>query len=617
MSDYSTVHLNDPEDNHSHIQPDSVKSAGNARKAEGSEFGQPRFDAATESQKPPPYPTSAPPHRDHGFDARAFLWMFLGWPAFVISGQIIIQVLAWYFFALVQTRGTIALPYSTASLAKANPHVLTLVSTLISTALGAFSIFLFSSAVRHSIAHNLQEPMLLANFVFAIGISSGSPVLHPRKWRWSAVAIVVAILVAVQTSAWNTFVTPVEIVIHTAVSGTELDLTSPALHQMYSNNPERFEECIINSSIRSAFIVSGTDSGYALSKHKTGIPALFNLMDQTFNVSTAGILPATLRDVNASTWFENMTTIPSTLRGLDHLPRGFSSNYSMTQQVNVTYAFTSESFPNYVLMLPCGTTANYTLIFEWSGDILTLTTLTNLTKTLSVSPKITKVNVDYSDPHSPSGTITSTVRDDPAVWDLDGPTGVAAVSAMVNMVFNGQTSYNNIVGSQIKSLVTDVNDSNTTMTSLTSTEAYIQGVAEYSGSIFRACLSGKNATFVDGVPANMTVPTNGTIFTDTLGWMRHGPTSVWVLVPGALIALATVVIVIRTVAHHAREPIREPFDPAAPMHLMAAVAAGELGDVFTGTRRKDLRAAENTNILLHSSAGHGPALVPARNTSST
>jgi hypothetical protein len=64
MSDYSTVHLNDPEDNHSHIQPDSVKSAGNARKAEGSEFGQPRFDAATESQKPPPYPTSAPPHRD-------------------------------------------------------------------------------------------------------------------------------------------------------------------------------------------------------------------------------------------------------------------------------------------------------------------------------------------------------------------------------------------------------------------------------------------------------------------------------------------------------------------------------------------------------------------------
>jgi hypothetical protein len=79
------------------------------------------------------------------------------------------------------------------------------------------------------------------------------------------------------------------------------------------------------------------------------------------------------------------------------------------------------------------------------------------------------VNVDYSDPHSPSGTITSTVRDDPAVWDLDGPTGVAAVSAMANMVFNGQTSYNNIVGSQIKSLVTDVNDSNTTMTSLTST----------------------------------------------------------------------------------------------------------------------------------------------------
>ncbi|KAJ7459354.1 hypothetical protein FB451DRAFT_1563720 [Mycena latifolia] len=657
MSGYRSVHLSDPE----HTYPlEFTQPNENDRTAVGSEFVESRFDLrAAESEKSLAYDTSARLQRNHSFAPRAFLWMLLGWPALVICAQVIIQVLAWGFFALVQSRGSIPLPYSTASWAKANPRILTLLSTLVSTGLAAYSTFLFSFGVRQSVALYLRQPMSLATFVSTIGISSRSLVLDPKKWKWSAMSISVVALTGVQTSAWSTFLTPVEIVIQTAVGGTELDLSSRALRQMYSSSPETFANCIVNSSLESAFFVGGTDSGYALAKHNMGYPASFTLMDQTFNVSAAGILPATLRNVNASTWFPHMTVIPS-LRGLDDVPRGFSSNYTMTQQgfsadvtcefkdlniettpsldfradtvkdwnnfnftgsapgvvryseissncpvvkgflSNFTWAFTTT--PNYVLMLPCGAAANYTLIFVWSGIYQQPPIV------CTVSPKITKVNVDYSDSHSISGTISTTVLDG-GVWDPDGPAGLAAITAMSNTVFNAQAAFTNVMGSQIKSLVTDVNDYNTANTSLRSTEAYIQGVAEYSGSILRACLSGKNATFVEGVPAGMTVATNGTIFTETLGWTRHGSSSIWVLIPGSVIALATIIVVIAAVAHHASAPPQDPFDPADPMHLMAVVAAGGLSDAFTGTSKKDIKAAEDTKVILQSFPGRGPALV--------
>ncbi|KAJ7458140.1 hypothetical protein FB451DRAFT_1406453 [Mycena latifolia] len=592
--------------------------------------------------------------------------MVVGWPALVICGQVIIQVFAWSFFAVVQSRGFIALPYSTASWAKDNPHLVTLLSTLISTALAAWSSFLFSFGVRHSVALYLRRPMSLSTFVSTVNISGRSLVLDPRKWKWSAMSIGVIILTGVQTSGWSTFLTPGGIVIQTPVSGSELDLSSPVLRQMYSSSPQIFQDCIDDGSLRPAFIVGGTESGYALSKHNMGSPASFTLMDQTFNVSTAGILPTPLRDVNASTWFPNMTVIPSTVQGLSALPEGLSSNYTMRQQgfsadvtcefrnltdtttpsvgfrtdtvkdwnhlnftgstvgvmqyselsstcpvapglaSNFTWAYTTE--PNYVLVLPCGTAGNYTLIFVWSGIYWQPPTVCN------VSPKITKVDVDYSNSLTSSGTIDTTVVEG-GVWDPDGPAGLAAVIAMANTVFIAQAATNNIMGDEITSLAMDVNNDNATRTWLALTEAYVQGVAEYSGSVLRACLSGKNATFAEGVPPNMTVPTSGTIFTQTMGWTRHELSSIWILIPGALVALATIIVVIVAVAQHAGDPPTDSFDPADPMHLVAVAAAGGLTHAFTGTSEKDIEAAEDMNVVLRSFPGRGPALVRALDTS--
>ncbi|KAJ7451314.1 hypothetical protein FB451DRAFT_706684 [Mycena latifolia] len=664
MSSYSSVRRSDPEDTRSLIprqfnHSEEPMFPENGRRGMGSEI-----DHSNDKMGSIPHlGPGIPVHRRRGrFEPRAFLRMFVGWPVLVICGQVIIQIFAWSFFAVVQSRRFIALPYLAASWAKDNPHLLTLLSTLISTALAAWSSFLFSFGVRHSVALYLRRPMSLSTFVSTINISGRSLVLDPRKWKWSAMSIGVLILTGVQTSAWSTFLTPVGIVIQTPITGSELDLSSPALRQMYSSSPQLFQDCIYDGSLSPAFIVGGTESGYALSKHIMGSTASFNLMDQTFNVSTAGILPTPLSDVNASTWFPDMTVIPSTVHGLSAVPEGLSSNYTMRQQgfsadvtcefknltntttpsldfrtdtvkdwnnlnftgsavgvvryseissncpvgpglaSNFTWVYTTSS--NYVLVLACGTAGNYTLIFVWSGIYWMPPTVCN------VSPKITKVDVDYSNPLTSSGTIDSTVVEG-GVWDPDGPAGLAAVIAMSNTVFTAQAAINNIMGDEIKTLVMDTSDE----TQLAVTEAYIQGVAEYSGSVLRACLSGKNATFAEGVPPNMTVPTNGTIFTQTMGWTRHELSSIWVLIPGALVALATIIVVVVAVAQHADDPPSDPFDPADPMHLVAVAAAGGLSHAFTGTNEKDIEAAEDMTVVLRFFPGRGPALVRALDTS--
>ncbi|KAJ7495019.1 hypothetical protein FB451DRAFT_1360023 [Mycena latifolia] len=595
-----------------------------------------------------------------GFSMKGFLSKLLGWPAIVICGQIILQVAAWTFFVVVESKGFIALPYASASWAKDHARKVTLISTLISTILASCSSFLFSFGVRRSIALYLGRPMSLAAFVATVSISARSLVLDPRKWKWSAMSIALVILTGVQTSGWSTLLTPVGIVIQTPVSGTELDLSSLFLRQMQSSGG--LDYCIQNSSFIPAFTVGQTQSGYARASNFLQYPATFTLMDQTFNISAAGILPVTLGDVNASTWFPDATVLPSTLQGLSDLPDALSLNYSMLQQgfsvdvtcafhnlsadttpsltllndtvkdwntldislldpimftrisstcavpdhsgLNATNAYTMGEAPSYILMIACGpANNNYTLVFVSAGEYEAPTTVCTL------SPKITKVVVDYSDPFSFSGTIGTTTAVEGAVPDPDGPAGFYAVSTISNMLFFAQAIASNIMGDQINSVLTDVSDDDFDTFKLALTEEYIRGVAEYSGSVFRACLSAKNQTFPDGVPANMTIATSGIIFSQTVGWNHLAASSVWVLIPGSLVAIVTIVFVLVAVAQHAGDPPRDVFDPSNAMHLVAAAAAGGLNDAFTGTGEEDIQAAERVNVVLGSIPGRGPALI--------
>ncbi|KAJ7696987.1 hypothetical protein B0H17DRAFT_1266711 [Mycena rosella] len=185
----------------------------------GSEIGSPRFEKFGNTPQ-----TSFP--RRGGFRTRRFLYkLLLEWPGFVIGGQLLFQGLGWGLVAVVEHRGYIALPYRMAAEAKVYPHLVILVSIMVSTGLAACSAFLFSFGVRRSIALRLRRPISLAKLFSAVSISACSLVLNRRKWQWTLMSISIVILTGIQS----------RIVIETPVRSSELDLASPRLRQMASS----------------------------------------------------------------------------------------------------------------------------------------------------------------------------------------------------------------------------------------------------------------------------------------------------------------------------------------------------------------------------------------------
>ncbi|KAJ7924630.1 hypothetical protein B0H13DRAFT_2315344 [Mycena leptocephala] len=590
------------------------------------------------------------------FQLRPFLSKLVGWPAILIGGQLALQIATWVFFAVLQKRGYIALPYSSADWIQNNAHQVTVFFTAISTVLATYSCFLFSLAVRNSIALHLHgKGMSVSTFISTIKISSRSIILDTKKRKWSAISIVLLFLTLVQSSGWSGLLTPLVIQIETQVTGHELNLTSPSLDQHSA-----IDLCVVNGSNMDAFIVGQPESGYAVVKDWMRFPAGFTLMDQTFDISTAGILPLTLfgDDVNASSWFTHMTTLPGTLTPDRELPLALSAKYSMLQQgftadvdcefrdltgdtspnmivrndtvkdwneavnmgtvtyfqmisdcvvpdgsnLNTANAYTVGA-PNYVMMIACGTAANtnYTLIFQGSGIYSFMKTAV-----CTLAPKVTTVQVVYSDSDLLAGTISpATLDDDPTTY-VGGPAGVSAITTLFNMQLFAQGTSSNIVGDQLRTSIKEVSSDFDDGIVLTLLAEYIRGVTEYSGSVLRACLSGTNGTG-DGVLPNRRSETNGHVVSQTAGWLSASAATICALIPGTIIAIATIYIVLAAVAYSDHEG--DPFDPANAMHLVTASAAGGLNNVFSGTEEEDIKAAQDVKIVLGVVPGRGPALI--------
>ncbi|KAJ7842826.1 hypothetical protein B0H14DRAFT_2779954 [Mycena olivaceomarginata] len=534
---------------------------------------------------------------------RKFLsWQFLsklmGWPAIVICGQLILQAAAWGFFLVVQRRGGISLSHRLAVSAKANPHIVEWILTQIATILAFFSTLLFSWGIRGSITLHLHgDGMSFASFISFIKISTRSLILNPRRRILSLMSIVILTLTGVQTAGWSALITPRAVVISTPLTGHDIDLSSPLLRQMLGNS-KVLDSCVVASTSLAAFMVGQTESGYTAVQGDLGFPAIFTMMDQPFNLSTAGISPLTLSPLNASTWFPNITTIPATVKPVWELPDGLDSSYSLSQQDcvaddNLTFN------PNYLLMIACPSRDNYQLIFYGGPtglyDFMETTVCT-------VSPKITNVEVDYSH------VINTRTRPDGTLADIAAPPTLSAMNTLFDMVYFSQAIATNSMGDKLRALITEVDDKTLSdSTILRNTEEYIRGVTEYSASVFRACLS-VNTDFLDALPSDMSISTNGTFYTETIGWI-HTTVTLLELIPGTIVAILTIYTVVVAVAQHAGDEKGVDFDPTDATHLVAASAAGGLNNMFVGTKEEDIRAVEDGNVFLSTIPGRGPALI--------
>jgi hypothetical protein len=101
--------------------------------------------------------------------------------------------------------------------------------------------------------------------------------------------------------------------------------------------------------------------------------------------------------------------------------------------------------------------------------------------------------------------------------------------------------------------------------------------------------------------------TNGTFYTETIGWIHASPVTLLELIPGTIVAIFTIYTVIVAVAQHTGDQKDDYFDPSDVTHLVAASAAGGLNNMFVGT--KERRSVEDDNVFLSTIPGRGPALI--------
>ncbi|KAJ7506945.1 hypothetical protein B0H11DRAFT_2271513 [Mycena galericulata] len=596
------------------------------------------------------------PSRRFRLVKRGLCFHLAGWPAFVVLGQLFVQAFGWGFLAAVKHRGQLALPFSTALWADSNPHLVTLLATLVSTFFAACSSFFFSYALRRSLSLYLRRPMTLATLSASVNISMRSVVFHRRNWKWPAVSLLFFVMAGIQTSAWSTLVTPVKVMISTPLVGREIDLSSPVLQQMYE--AKQLDVCF--TAGRDGAVYGGVpDSGYANGQSYLGLPAAVSLLGQGFNVSTCGIQAAMLNDTQVGSWF-----IPASAQVVGTRPNGIADSYSMIQQgftadvscslqtltnetslaitwytnfvtswssdevqkPNITWVdassnCTAASLMNitdayvmaqgeYLWAVGCDPVPeapnNYTLIFQATGNYTDLTGPSDTSYLVcQLAPKITQSRADYAN------DINVTMQSaDLGTLDAGGAAGFFAMYIITDLVWHRQGVDVNGVADQLIELSENVDADQQPRIM----EKYLQGVIEYSASILRACISARNLTFTAGVPLDITRTTNGTWTTQTLGWKHFSPgTTLWILIPGIFMACSTFALVLVVVVRHGgdMDGNMHTFDPSNPLHLVAVAAAGGLNGVFRGFDDRNINKGGRLTVLLGSIPGRGPALVRA------
>ncbi|KAF8153590.1 hypothetical protein K438DRAFT_2026700, partial [Mycena galopus ATCC 62051] len=605
--------------------------------------------------------TEKPLARPRKFELKCFLSKLWGPPLFVICGQLVLQVVSWGFFAYIQSRGL--LPLRDTNTLEDWYKPITWLCTQISAGLAAFSCYLFALAIQQSITLQLHgEGMAMPKFIGSLQIARRSFICDLKKLKLTAFSLVVIAATGAQTAGWSNLITPQLLDFTSSITGQELDLSSTLLQTMLTG--ASYKSCVFDSSNNPAFVVGQTESGYAAVNENLNLPVSLTLLGQSFFTSTGGILPLTLVDVPTSSSFPNNTTLPAAFSIPGVLPSALSSEYSITQQgytadVSCTFQnltgdstsslqfektplededgndqlissvimssdcngpmlpngtpFNSQTVDTFVgngsgsvLMVACGGSGqSYTLIFVGAGIYDFIQTMV-----CTLTPKITKVSVDYSyDDDSPNSTTIEIGKYYGGSPDLDGPAGLSAVTTIYNMMHFSQGEQTNVVGDQLYSSI--LNNLDDPASILPVMEDYIRGVTEYSGSVFRACLSvtGQDAPFLAaGVPQTLTIPTSkGSFDIEFVGWEISTSTS-WVQIPGTLIAIATIYIVLAAVARHAGDQKGKAFDPANALDLVSASAIGGLSDIFTGTREARVKEAEGVQVVLEDIEGRGLAL---------
>ncbi|KAF7367608.1 hypothetical protein MSAN_00824200 [Mycena sanguinolenta] len=422
--------------------------------------------------------------------------------------------------------------------------------------------------------------MTVSTLRFGISVSSRSLLFDFQNIKGLLATGIFFLATLGQTASWTSLLTPNDITVYIPLQGTELDFSSEAFIDQFSQllvNPNGTYN-YLSSTLLSVIDTSGSTSALALVDY----PAVLDYAGLGYVGSTGGILPIYFEPdapVGNRTDFVTFNTKP--------FPRVVNSfNISMSQQgltaavtcrtgqLNGTsdppfqrfatqaeividgtpYSYTAfwikttcagepqSSFPylsgtnDTLIAMACDSSdGTYTVVIDAQGVYGDMGTMM-----CTVSPQIQNVTAYYY------GQFVST-EPDSAYVPINARMNVTGFSlGLVDGIMYGQGQDRNTIGDLVGSIYADQFASTQQVDYVTLWEAYIQGVVEFVGTAIKVNLAGSDGPLEGQPPQNMMKSINGTAITTTLGWQYKERTAFAVLIPSTFIAVASILIVLFT-----------------------------------------------------------------------
>ncbi|KAG2110505.1 uncharacterized protein F5147DRAFT_126459 [Suillus discolor] len=556
---------------------------------------------------------------------------------FTIFGQTVILGFAWGFAGAILYTGVLALPDNVVRLIVEHPTVLTLIVTLIATALSITTSMFFTFALKEALRHHLSGPSItLFKLRTAIALSRPTWVLRRKFLKLSLLTLVVYAMVAFLNTSWSTLLLPTLVEWPVGTFGTELDLGSAAFVNQLSTDLNGIVATTDQAAAFEVLNVLTLLSGIAAVDIQGGVEtsSMFSFNGVSYNQSTGGILPAIQEysgssappGSNVGLEFTGGQVPVNTSFDWGHLGRdagtqGISTNYSITQQgltANVTCQPIDRSQNTFSVTpypVPGPTGSNMTFI-TWetvancSGNLNSITSFTvgnangqpdNATEGLlptvvCPSPQNTTAFNPYKFDIFMSGlykysflpTIVCEVVPYLTTVNVTYNGGIISVDRISE--YSGSTSSSNFPLSQFIATVMNYQATSNQAVVKNTVGDFLTAYGTSNVSVMYSELEDywrgiaefsstqlRSGYSASGVPSDMARSTSGMMYIETYGWRSRSRTFILLLVVITLIWLATVLAAGYSLVQEKATASDPSFDFSDPVDLIIAASGGRLG----------------------------------------
>ncbi|KAG0708736.1 hypothetical protein DFH29DRAFT_1075158 [Suillus ampliporus] len=541
-----------------------------------------------------------------------------------IFGQTVILGFAWGFTGGVLFEDVIPLSDYIVHLIVEYPTVLTLVVTLISTALSIITSMFFTFAVKEALGHRLSGPITLFRLRTAIALSRPTWLLRWRFLKLSVLTLAIYVVVTLLNTSWSTLLLPPLLQWPVPMFGTELDLGSPAFINQLNVDLNAAQENSVQvpafETINVLTLISGIVAIVVPGDAETS--PIFSFNGAAYNRTTGGVLSVIEEYSGSSNPASGVglsfsggkvpvnTSFDWGRHGNGSV--GIAKNYTVTQQ-GVTADVTCQPIDrsqNSFGITSTTTQGSVYSFFTWnatancSGNSNSQTYFTIGNAAGQISPAFegfipvvvcpspgstssTKFDIFLSGLYKYEFLPTTVCEVVPYLTTVNVTYNEGLISVDWTGTSSGLTDNSNLPLSQyIANVISYQMGSNQGMTLNTigdflsaygnnnvsemysELNDYFRGIAEFASTQLRSGYS------VGNISSNMTRPTSGTMYIATYGWRSQYRTFILVLVVITIIWGATVFAAGYSIIQERHNPSDPSFDFSNPIHLVIAASGG-------------------------------------------